>query len=93
MALMLMSVSDEHFINKSLDEEQKPSSDYGSSASFTKGGGVQKYTKQEMLKFLNRVLDRNKPLFVFNSKLNVGTDYTGDTNTPSFSMIALIEKN
>lgn len=51
------------------------------------------YTKQEMLKFLNRVLDRNKPLFLFNSKLNMGIDSHGDTGTPSFSVITLIEKN
>lgn len=45
-----------------------------------------------MLKLLNRVLDRNKPMFLFNSKHNA-IDSFGDTGTPSFSMIALIEKN
>lgn len=43
------------------------------------------------MKLLNRVLDRNKPLFLFNSKLNVGEAEFGDTGTPCFSMIALIE--
>ena len=52
-----------------------------------------------MLRILNRVLDRNKPLFLFNSKLNLGNSNSnnedGDSSlgTPSFSMIALIEKN
>jgi hypothetical protein len=43
-----------------------------------------------MLKFLNRVMDKNKPLFVFNTKLN-NKDVLNDAGTPSFSMIALIE--
>jgi hypothetical protein len=51
---------------------------------------LKRYTKEEMLRFLNRVLDRNKPLFLFNSKVEDPRE--GDTGTPSFSMIALIEK-
>jgi hypothetical protein len=44
-----------------------------------------------MIKFLSRILDRNKPLFVFNSKLS-NSHENNDAGTPSFSMIALIEK-
>jgi hypothetical protein len=36
-----------------------------------------------MLRVLNRVLDRNKPLFMFNSKVKVGDSYRqGDNGTP-----------
>ncbi len=43
-----------------------------------------------MIRFLSRILDRNKPLFVFNSKLS--NTHDNNAGTPSFSMIALIEK-
>ncbi|CDW83394.1 UNKNOWN [Stylonychia lemnae] len=82
MALMLMSVSDEHFINKNSEETESASSQ----------PNLQRVTKKEMLKLLNRVMDRNKPLFLFNSKHST-KDTMGETGTPSFSMIALIEKN
>lgn len=47
-----------------------------------------------MIKFLSRIMDKNKPLFVFNSKINLDNERTSfnDAGTPSFSMIALIEK-
>ena len=52
----------------------------------------QKSTKKEMIRFLSRILDRNKPLFVFNTRL--GADEDGDgAGTPSFSMITLIHEN
>ena len=44
-----------------------------------------------MIRFLSRILDRNKPLFMFNSKIN-NVENLNDAGTPSFSMIALIEK-
>lgn len=48
--------------------------------------------KKQMLRYLSRVADRNKPLFVFNQKLNLGGDSSddSDTGTPSFSLVALI---
>ena len=50
--------------------------------------------KKQMIRYLSRVADRNKPLFVFNQKLNLGGDTSDedDTGTPSFSLVALIEK-
>lgn len=91
MALMLMSVSDEHFINK--NENDTSSYDGADDNLISRGTpGLQKISKKDMLKLLNRVLDRNKPLFLFNSKHNA-REIAGDTGTPSFSMIALIENN
>ena len=85
MSLMLMSVNDERFIRRqSVLEDSEDHQLMNSTQS------LKKYTKEEMLKFLNRVLDRNKPLFLFNSKVEDNRE--GDTGTPSFSMIALIEK-
>ena len=52
----------------------------------------QKSTKKEMIRFLSRILDRNKPLFVFNTRLNADEDEDG-YGTPSFSMITLIHEN
>ena len=52
----------------------------------------QKSTKKEMIRFLSRILDRNKPLFVFNTRLNAEEDEDG-YGTPSFSMITLIHEN
>ena len=48
----------------------------------------QKSTKKEMVRFLSRILDRNKPLFVFNTRVN--NDDDNGAGTPSFSMITLI---
>jgi len=49
--------------------------------------------KKQMIRYLSRVADRNKPLFVFNQKINCGdTSDEDDTGTPSFSLVALIEK-
>lgn len=45
-----------------------------------------------MIRFLSRILDRNKPLFVFNTRLNYEEENDG-TGTPSFSMITLIHEN
>lgn len=80
-----MSVSDERFIRK-----QQISDDCDDHQLMNSTQSLKRYTKEEMLRFLNRVLDRNKPLFLFNSKVDDNRD--GDTGTPSFSMIALIEK-
>lgn len=52
----------------------------------------QRSTKKEMIRFLSRILDRNKPLFVFNTRLNAEEDEDG-AGTPSFSMITLIHEN
>jgi hypothetical protein len=48
--------------------------------------------KKQMIRYLSRVADRNKPMFVFNQKLNLGgeSDDDSDTGTPSFSLVALI---
>lgn len=47
--------------------------------------------KKSMIGYLSRVADRNKPMFVFNQKLNLGGDSSDeDTGTPSFSLVALI---
>ena len=45
-----------------------------------------------MIRFLSRILDRNKPLFVFNTRLNYEEEGDGP-GTPSFSMITLIHEN
>jgi hypothetical protein len=81
MALMFMSVSDDNFIDKTNE---------GSEDIVSKDNPIKTCTREEMIGFLNRVCDRNKPLFVFNSKNNISGTF-GDSNTPSFSMIALIE--
>jgi hypothetical protein len=48
--------------------------------------------KKQMIRYMSRVADRNKPMFVFNQKLNLGRDSEddSDTGTPSFSLVALI---
>jgi hypothetical protein len=69
---------------------KNPNTDDHSSRSFDSSD--QKSTKKEMIRFLSRILDRNKPLFVFNTRLNAEED--GDGNgTPNFSMITLIHEN
>lgn len=47
--------------------------------------------KKQMIRYLSRVADRNKPLFVFNQKLNLGGDSDSDSScdTPSFSLVLL----
>lgn len=45
-----------------------------------------------MIRFLSRILDRNKPLFVFNTRL-ADDDNESGAGTPSFSMITLIHEN
>ena len=45
-----------------------------------------------MIRFLSRILDRNKPLFVFNTRLNADDDENG-AGTPSFSMISILHEN
>jgi hypothetical protein len=45
-----------------------------------------------MLSFLNRVLDKNKPLFLFNSKMST-VDVNNNAETPSFKMAAIIEND
>ena len=47
--------------------------------------------KKEVIRFLSRILDRNKPLFVFNTMLNADDNESG-LSTPSFSMITLIQE-
>jgi hypothetical protein len=47
----------------------------------------------QMLKYLNRVLDRNKPLFIFNTKNAPPTENVPDQSTPSFSMVDLVNDN
>jgi len=45
-----------------------------------------------MIRFLSRILDRNKPLFIFNTHLGDNDNESG-TGTPSFSMLTLIYGN
>jgi hypothetical protein len=45
-----------------------------------------------MIRFLSRILDRNKPLFVFNTRLNADDDENG-VGTPSFSVISILHEN
>ena len=52
----------------------------------------QKSTKKQMIRFLSRILDKNKPLFVFNTRLGADDSEDG-CGTPSFSMITLIHEN
>ena len=50
--------------------------------------------KKQMIRYLSRVADRNKPMFVFNQKLKLGgtSSDDSDTGTPSFSLVALIHE-
>ena len=50
--------------------------------------------KKQMIRYLSRVADKNKPMFLFNQKLNLGgdSDDDSDTGTPSFSLVALIRE-
>ncbi len=59
---MVMSINSERFITMT-DEKNLPSKD-------DQDNPLRTCTRQTMLKFLNRVMDRNKPLFLFNSKVN-----------------------
>ena len=50
-------------------------------------------TKRQMLRYMSRVADKNKPLFVFNQKLNLNDLVDeSDTGTPSFSLVALMDQ-
>ena len=81
MHMSVNSVTDNNFIiHKGEDAQSCDSNDHFS-------------IKKQMIRYLSRVADRNKPLFVFNQKLNLGGDSSDDdTGTPSFSLVALIEK-
>ena len=72
------------------DIMKNPKSDNHSSRSFDSSD--QKQTKKEMIRFLSRILDRNKPLFVFNTRLNAEDEGDG-AGTPRFSMLTLIHEN
>ena len=69
---MLKSVNENQFVIKSRDHSSQSQGggykDNHSSRSFDSSD--QKSTKKEMIRFLSRILDRNKPLFVFNTRLN-----------------------
>ena len=46
-----------------------------------------------MVRFLSRVADKNKPLFVFNQKMKMrgdSSDSDSGAGTPSFSMVSII---
>ena len=74
-----MSVTDERQHGRHDDENSNDSNNYYS-------------IKKQMIRYLSRVADRNKPMFVFNQKLNLGGNSSddSDTGTPSFSLVALI---
>ena len=80
MHMSVNSVTDGNFILHEADAQSHDSNDHFS-------------IKKQMIRYLSRVTDRTKPLFVFNQKLNLGGDSSDDdTGTPSFSLVALIEK-
>lgn len=81
MHMSVNSVTDHNFIIRGKDDgASEDSNDHFS-------------IKKQMIRYLSRLADRNKPLFVFNQKLNLGGDSSdSDTGTPSFSLVALIEK-
>ena len=65
---------------------------FGNQSSRSYDSSDQKSTKKEIIRFLSRIMDRNKPLFVFNTRVNPDDDENG-AGTPSFSMITLIHEN
>ena len=80
MHMSVNSVVDNNFAALAADVQSHDSNDHFS-------------IKKQMIRYLSRVADRNKPLFVFNQKLNLGGNNSSDddTGTPSFSLVALIE--
>ena len=88
---MLMSINDERFIQPGVGSMSEIINEDGAVLVLPKDNASRTCTRTEMLRYLNRVLDRNKPLFLFNSKMN-SHELAATTSTPSFSMIALIEK-
>ena len=54
--------------------------------------------KKEMMRYLSRVHDKNKPLFVFNQKLNTGknkkralkNDDSDSLGTPRWSCVSIV---
>lgn len=50
--------------------------------------------KREMIRYLSRVADRTKPLFVFNQKHKLGlSEDSDDSNgTPRFSVVSFVLK-
>jgi len=80
MHMSVNSVTDGNFILCEADAQSHDSNDHFS-------------IKKQMIRYLSRVADRNKPLFVFNQKINLGGDSSDDdVGTPRFSLVALIEK-
>ena len=83
--------------NRRVDDQHEFQSGAGTSAHGNQSSRSydsidQKSTKKEMIRYLSRILDRNKPLFVFNTRL--GNNDSGDgLGNPSFSMITLIHEN
>jgi hypothetical protein len=54
--------------------------------------------KQKMIRYLHKVNDRNKPLFIFNQKLKVGasqdSQQSGESvGTPRFSVVSFVMLN
>lgn len=47
--------------------------------------------RRQMIRYLSRVSDRNKPLFMFNQKLKVGQSHESDERgTPRFSVVSFV---
>ena len=97
---MLKSMTDHHFIvkNKSkksgglvtpVQNNHYNNVETGSSRSYDSSNFS---NKKEMVRFLSRILDRNKPMFVFNTKINRDDNDSG-YGTPSFSVISIIHEN
>ena len=93
---MLKSANGEQYFLKSQSRDGQSAGgaqkNEGNHSSRSYDSSDQKQTKKEMIRFLSRILDRNKPLFVFNTRLNAEEDGSGQ-GTPSFSMITLIHEN
>ena len=92
---MLKSMTDQSFVMKNNTSEMPApintlrNGDTNSSLSYDSSNFS---NKKEMVRFLSRILDRNKPLFVFNTRLN-RDDLDSGYGTPSFSVITLIHEN
>lgn len=86
----ITKASDQHYIIKKSSQQRRSANNAGNQSSRSYDSS-NKSTKKEMIRFLSRILDRNKPLFVFNTRL--GDEDESGYGTPSFSMITLIHEN
>ncbi len=84
--MMFSSINEEQFKEgKNEDEKKKKKKE--------KRAKMEEATRKQMLQLMNRVMDRTKPLFVFNSKEpdEYDDEESDEASTPSFSMVALFK--